>query len=462
MRNSRNKKMIIVLGIFIILLLLIAIYLAYFQIFKSDFYASHDFNTRNNVDESQVLRGTIRDRDGNALTYTERDEAGNNVRINKYSYMYSPIIGYTSPNLGKTGLEAKYNRKLLNIPENYDVISQLEDMYSKSEKGQDIYLTIDNEIQEYLFDLMEGYTGAAVVINPKNGDVLAMVSRPTFNLNKYEEYWDSYINSQEAVLLNRATQGIYTPGSVFKIISSVALLENNVDLEYDDKGSTTIDGYTINNYLHQAHGPIGLREALMTSSNSYFSDKSKELNNEQYKKVLRDFMIGEDYSFDLPRSMARIPFNKKLTTLEKAVSAFGQGETLVTPLDMANVVSALANDGVLMKPRLVYKTSREGKETLLEEEKLSTALEPGINAKMVDYLISTAKDNNATLNNGVVLAGKSGTAEVGDTTNLWYTGFTHDEDKKYAIAVVVENTNSDNGHVAKQIFVKTMNYLYNR
>lgn len=462
MRNSRNKKMIIVLALFIILLLLIAIYMGYFQMFKSEFYSTHSFNTRNSVDESMILRGTIRDKDGNALAYSKKDEKGNSYRINNYNYMYSPIIGYSSPNLGKTGIEAKYNNKLLNIPDNYDIISQIEDMYKKSDKGQDIFLTVDSDTQAFMYGLLKGYKGAITVVDPKTGNIIAMASRPTFNLNTFEDDWDSLINSEDGVLTNRATQGMYAPGSVFKVVSAITMLENDVEQSYVDSGKTTIDGYTISNYKNRDYGEITLREALMFSSNVYFADKSKELENQDFAKVLADFKIGQQYKFDLPRSIARIPFNNNIDELEKAVSAFGQGETLVTPLDMVNVVSAIANDGVLMKPRIVSKSLRNDKEVEYDLEELGRAVDPAINKQIISYLESTAKRNKLTLSNGQTLAGKTGTAEVADTTNLWYIGFGPTEEPKYAISIVLEDTGLENGHIAMKMFEEAMNYLISK
>lgn len=462
MNKSRNRKMTLVLALLIVMLLIVALYLVYFQLFKRSFYADHSYNARNWIDETKILRGTIRDRDGNALTYTQKDEEGNSYRVNNYNYIYSSIVGYTSAQYGKSGIEQSYNKELLDLPTDSDFVSRLEDLYKSTDRGRDVFLTIDSEIQSYMYDLLEGYKGAIVVLDPSNGDVLSMVSRPTFNVNTVDDSWNSLVNSDDSVLINRATQGLYTPGSTFKVISAISLLKKSVDLNYDDKGTTVIDGYKISNLYGRVNGQISLREALIHSSNTYFSDKSLLLDNADLLKVTNDFKLGKEYDFDISRNLARIPFNKNLNKLDKAVTAFGQGETLVTPLDMATVAATIANDGVMMKPRLVYKTLKDDKAKEIPTVELSKAVDKDINDKMVDYLTATATEGGRSLSDGTTLAGKSGTAEVENTTNLWYIGFGPSENPRYAMAVILEDTSIENGHPASDLFTKAMEYLLNR
>lgn len=462
MKKSRNRKMTLVLAILIVMLLVVALYLVYFQLFKRNFYADHSYNARNWIDETQILRGSIRDRNGEVLSYTQKDEEGNSYRINNYNYIYSSIVGYTSDQYGKSGIEQSYNKELLDLPTDSDFVSKLEDMYHKSDRGRDVYLTIDSDIQSFMYQLLEGYKGAIVVLDPSNGDVLSMVSRPTFNVNQVDEDWNNLVNSEDSLLINRATQGLYTPGSTFKVLSSIALLEKGVDLDYDDKGTTVIDGYEITNLYGRVNGEISLREALIYSSNTYFSDKSLLLDNADLLNVTNDFYLGKAYDFDISRNLSRIPFNKNINKLDKAVASFGQGTTLVTPLDMATVASAIANDGTMMKPRLVYKTLKDDKVKEIEPIELSDAVSKEINDKIVDYLTDTASEAGRILSGGTLIAGKSGTAETEDSTNLWYIGFGPSENPQYAMAIILEDTGIETGHPASELFTQAMEYLINR
>lgn len=459
MNNNKKKKILVVLVLLLISFLALALYMTYFQLFKADFYASHNFNARNWVDESRVMRGDILDREGKVLAYSQRENDKETNRYYTYDYLYSPIIGYSSKELGNTGIEQSYNQELLNITTNSDFITRLEGIYKQSDKGKDVYLTIDSKVQSYMYKLLSGYKGAIIVKDPSTGDIIAMASRPTFNVNNLKRDWDKLISSNDGVMINRASQGLYTPGSIFKVVSSIVFLENDIDLNYEDKGSTVINGYKISNYKNRAYGTIGLREALIHSSNAYFSDKSKLVSNSDYQKVISRLMIGEKYPFDLAKSDSRTYFKKNIDELEKAVTAFGQGRTMVTPLDMVNLISAVANDGVMMQPRIVSKTSLDGNDNIISEKTLSKAIDKSVNDKLKDYLEKTAKNTGVALSNGNPLAGKTGTAEVEDTTNLWYIGYGPADDPKYSIAIVLEDTGLENGHKAKEIFIKAMNYL---
>ncbi len=459
MNNNRKKKLFVVLILLLISFLAIVLYMTYFQIFKAEFYANHKFNARNWVDESRVMRGEILDRKGNTLAYSQKEKDKGIKRYYTYDYLYSPIIGYSSKELGNTGIEQSFNRELLNITTNSDFITRLEGIYKQSDKGKDVYLTIDSDIQSYMYNLLNGYRGAIIVSDPETGDIIAMVSRPTYNVNNLKKDWDKLISSNNGVMINRASQGLYTPGSIFKLVSSIVFLENDIDLDYNDEGSTVINGYKISNYKNRAYGDISLREALMHSSNAYFADKSKLVTNSDFQKVIDNLMIGGKYPFDLAKSDSRTYFSKNIDELEKAVTAFGQGKTMVTPLDMSNLISAVANDGVMMQPRIVNKTSLDGSESIISEKTLSKAIDRSINDKLKDYLESTAKSNKVVLRNGKALAGKTGTAEVEDTSNLWYIGYGPADRPKYAVTVVLEDTGLENGHKAKELFIRAMNYL---
>ena len=457
--KSRNRKMIIILTLFVALLLSTAIYMVYFQLMESSFYSNHVNNARNRINENEILRGTIYDRDGNALAYSTKDNEGQYIRINNYNYIYSSIIGYHSNRLGSTGIEGKFNNELLNRSSDKDIISKLEDIYDNNQTGNDIYLTIDSNIQSKMYELLEDNTGAIVVLDVETGKILSMVSKPTFNVNEVEINWDRYNSSENGVLTNRATQGLYTPGSTFKVITSVAMLENNINTSYDDVGETIIDGYPIQNYRNRSYGQVDLREALVHSINTYFSDKSKELTNLQFLNVTKRFMLGQEYDTDYARSLSRVPFDKNIDELEKAVTAFGQGNTLVTPLDMATVAQAIANEGVMMKPQLVDKV---GKNDNLIERKigvLSQGTSSDIANTIAEYMKDTALNAGYQLDDGGHLAGKSGTAETNDLEHSWYIGFGPYENPKYAVAVVLEHFGIQSDQSAGKIFNRAMNYL---
>lgn len=461
MKDTINRKLIILLSVITSLFLIIALYLIYFELTKANFYNAHSFNQRNYVDENTYKRGSIYDTNGKLLTESVKTEDGNK-RINTYNFIFSPIIGYSNNRFGKTGIESSMNSQLLNIIRNQDVFDKIENIAKDSQHGSDVYLTIDSNLQEYIYDQMGDKKGAVIVSDPKTGKIISMVSKPTFNLNALEENWDDYMNSDDAIMINRATQGRYEPGSIFKVISSLAFLDNNIDLNYYDKGSATIADYTVNNFSGIAYGEIDLRKALEVSSNAYFFEKSKEISNESFISTLNDFGFNKDYDLGLIRKNSLVPFKSGLSDLEKGNAAYGQGETYVVPIDMLNVINAIANNGEVYQPYLVDKIVKDSESRITEPKVLVDKINSKNAETLRDYLASAANYNGIGDNYGISIAGKTGTAENDtDFAHSWYIGMSPAEDPKYTIVVILENTGGVAIDYAAPLAEKIFYYLNN-
>lgn len=460
MKQSKNKKLIILLTIITGLFLIVALYLVYFQLFKAQDLNTNPKNARNFADESLVKRGDIYDRDGNVLATSVKTEDGYERRYT-YSYMYSNIIGYSDKNLGKSAIEAYHNSDLLNIADNKDIFTQIDSIVDDSESA-DLYLTIDDEIQSRLYEILGDNYGSIILAKPDTGEIVSMITKPSFNIQYLRENWDQYIESDNALLLNRATQGLYEPGSIFKIVTSMVFLDNNIDLTYNDTGSATIADYTVSNYNDRQYGQIGLEEALNYSSNAYFFDKSQLVTNKMFTDTLYDFGIGRSYNFPINRSESIFPFKSSLSALEKGNAAYGQGETLVKPLDMLLVAFGIANDGIVNQPYIVDKIDRNGIVQSTRNQVLSNDIDAQ-NARLLrSYLKSTADYNGFTLNNGIDLAGKTGTAETDNANRAWYLGMAPAENPEYVIIVNIEDTNQLAGAVAAPIAIEALNFVFSR
>ncbi len=462
MKNVKNKKMIILLIIILIMFLSVILYLTYFQLFKSNKLANHPYNMRNWVDENLIVRGSILDRNERVLTYSVKDSEGKSRRINEYSYMYSSIIGYNSEIYGKSGIENSYNKYLLNIYDSQNVIEKLKEMSLKNTKGNDVKLTINNDLQAYAYGLLENHKGAVVVMDPKTGEILSMVSRPTFDVNNLEENWNQLIESKDSILINRASQGLYTPGSVYKVVTATSILENKLDLDYEDKGSVVVDGYKFNNYNETAYGPISMREALIHSSNAYFIEKGMELPETKLLETSKRFFLGEDYAFDLPRSLAQITYGSKMTKTEYASSLFGQGKTLITPLDMTLVMAALGNDGIVMRPKIVSEIKDPDGDVILtnKDKELGRATSYDLAEELRDYLKSVVDYNKSIYVPGIEVGGKSGTAENSTgKTHSWYTAMMPIENPEYVVTVLLESEGDTGSQASAPIANKILNFI---
>lgn len=465
-KTKRSSKEIfrikMAISFFSVCFICLIIYLSYFQIFKAKKIADNPYNQRLTAYEKDITRGRFLDRNGELLAVNSIDDQGNTFRFYHYPRIYCHVLGYNHVQYGKYGLERSLNNTLLNIQDSTP-INQIKSWIEQNNKGNDVELTIDTGLQTFAYNLLEGHKGAIVAMNPSNGKIYCMVSRPGFDPNTLESNWNELIEAENSPLLNRATQGLYTPGSVFKVITAAAVIETpTVSQEYNDTGEYTIEGYTIRNYGEKVYGEIGMKEALMYSVNTYFADLGIRMGREALNTMCEKFYFGDRIPFELPTSTSISGFSKESSKQEIAAASFGQGKTLVTPLNMALVTSTIANGGTMPAPILVNRVlSFEG--NVLKETKpyaLRRVLTPETAKHLTAYMTDTVAAGSLAAIQGVNVAGKSGTAEVGeDTTNAWFISFAPSDNPKVAVAVVLEEDGTHGADTAAPIAGEIMKYV---
>lgn len=466
--NLESKRIIRVLVVFSALFISLILYLSYFQIFKSEKILEHSFNKRNFIGEEKILRGKISDRNGEVLAFSEKEDEIQTRNYPKGS-RYAHIIGYSYREYGKSSLESTYNKELLDLKESNPIDELKEILESGNEQfGNDLTLTIDDRLQKKAYELLGEEKGSIVLMNPKTGEVYAMASNPGFNPENLKEEWGNLVESEDSVLLNRATMGLYTPGSVFKVITATGSLKDpDIDKQFNCEGSYTVDGYTLSDYGKASHGNIDLREALVKSCNVSFAKTGVQLGRDSLRDIAELYMLNKSVPFDL--QTAKSQFSKeKMDDAELSATSIGQGKTLVTPLNMALVASAIANDGEMVKPLLVKEViDHEGKVLRKNTTKIiSTVSTPEQAAElksMMAEVVERGTGKNASISN-VNVAGKTGTAEnETDKAHAWFIGFAPVEEPKVAIAVVLENNGSTGGTaaapIARDLFKEALNRL---
>ena len=463
MRRSK-RRIVFLLMLILALLFGLILYLTYFQIFEAPEYRESSINMRNWIDETQFGRGVFYDRNGHEIVVREKNEDGAYSRYSQHPNMYSHVIGYNSPQYGKSGLESTYNAYLLNIQDN--PIAKLRGQILDQGVGNDIYLSLDHDLQYLAYTALEGHKGAIVAMNPKTGEILAMVSMPGFNVNSIDEDWNDLIEDEDSPLYNRATMGLYPPGSTMKAVSGFTFFETGIDLSYNDQGETTINGFTYSNYDYASYGQIGLREALIHSSNVYFADKSTDISGDDFLQTASRFYFNRSIPFDLGTSPSRAEYMEGMDINEKASNSFGQGRVLASPLQMAMVYSSIANGGVMMKPYLVESIkSISGRSVYrAESEALSRVSEPDYVERMKAYLIDTMEENDSSARvEGYIVAGKTGTAEnESGLSHAWYCGFAPAEDPQIALAIILESEGVTGGEGAAPIAGELFDYWLNQ
>ena len=457
-----NKKIVSILILLSVMFLSLIGYLTYIELFQSDKLVNNPYNQRQWDDENGIVRGDILDADGLKLAYTE-----DGVRNYPYKGLYAHIIGYNSRTYGRINLESTYNDELLGKTGLGNLIG------ATAKRGYDVNLTIDHDLQKYAYNLLGKNNGSVVAINPKTGAILCMASKPDFDPNDEQliKNWNVIAESKEAPFVSRATSGLYAPGSTFKILTTLAAIDNGYEEEkYVDEGTVEIGGSVFENHNNKAYGEIDLTRGFSVSSNVVFCTLGAKLGGNKLCDVAEDFGFNKKFDFDIPYNTSVFP--KDETNKEKSAAlAIGQGDIQATPLQMALVTSGIANGGIIMKPHIVSSITNEDGEIVKETKpvKLYNAVNSVDADKVADMMVETVKSGtgtNASLY-GIQVAGKTGTAENEVTVinnngeHTWFVGFAPADDPEIAVVVMMEYSGGTGGGncapIARNIMQKYLN-----
>lgn len=468
-KNVRN-----VMVIFLFCFVALISYIAYFQVFKSTDIANDSGNKRLWAKRNEILRGTIYDREGSPLTTSTKVDEYTQDRGYTYGDLYVHALGYIDERYGLTGLEEEFDGELSkysglsnsfrNFINDFDLKKAFENR-DEEKIGNGIITTLDHDLQQIAYDALGDEKGAVVALNPKTGEILAMVSKPTYDPSNLEQAMEDANTGVDldSKLLNRAIYGIYPPGSVFKTVTLAAALEKDptiVDRTFVDEGKITFkDGMELNNYMKQAHGNLSLQQAYRVSSNVVFGTLAMELGNDYLKEVAERFGFNSRIpGIGLSISQSNFP---KLDSSELgniAQSGIGQGAVTTTPMQMAIVAATVANDGVLMEPKLVNKIVDKDGNTVknIDDKALKTDVISKDIANTVKEYMGYLVSNNLhrwPYFEGTNAGGKTGTADYmidGEEAipHGWFISLAPIDDPQIAVAVIVENGENGAGSAA--------------
>jgi peptidoglycan glycosyltransferase len=394
------------------------------------------------------------------------------LRTYTHGKLYAPVTGYYSTIFGAHGLEGTKNDLLAGTANQlfYRHISDL--LTGKEPTGAQVELTINPKAQQVAWDELGDQRGAVVALDPKTGDILAMVSKPSFDPNLLATHnradavaASKKLNADEDdPLINRAIGGnLYPPGSTFKIITSAAALANGYELDSELDGPASLDlPQTTKNLDNDDDEPCGpnnkttLLHALEISCNTAYASLGMKLGQQTMLEQAEKFGFNKDLSIPLQVTPSKFP--AELNQPQLAQSSIGQFEDRVTPLQMAMVSAGIANDGVVMRPNLVRRVVSD-QASIIEErkpQKLSEAVTQDVAEKlttMMEAVVTNGTGSRAQID-GVKVAGKTGTAQhaAGAAPHAWFTCFAPADDPKIAVAVVVE----DGGKLGSEAFGGTV------
>lgn len=461
-KKLRNKELASVTYFFVSLFFVMMGYIVYFNVVKSKDMINSPYNVRLDSMSDRVIRGKILDQDKNVLAETIVADDGSETRNYPYGEVYGHVVGYDA--LGKSGLESTENFDLLTSNAFFaeKIVKEL-----KEEKniGNNIVTTLNTDVQKAAYNALGNYKGAVVALDAGTGKVVAMVSKPTYNPNSIVDDWDWLISDEESRLLNRATQGAYAPGSVFKVVTALAYIRENDSYEnytYDCAGSITEGETTIHCAKNRAHGEENLGQSFAYSCNSSFVNIGLGLDLRAYKDTAEDLLFNSKLPNLLPYTQSKFQLTKDSSDSEIMMTAMGQGKTLVSPYHMALISAAIANGGILMKPYLVDRVENYTG-TVVEKnlpEKYGKMLSSEEAAQLKQYMSEVVSYGTGTALNGAEysVAGKTGTAEYSsdkEKSHSWFTGFSNVDNPELVISVVVEsadNSGMSAVSVAKKVF----------
>lgn len=450
--------------IFVFLFALLIGRVIFLNVFEAEDLRNNINNTKADSNSENVIRGDIRTLDGTVLATTLVDENGNQTRSYPYDNIFAHVVGYASN--GKSGLEAEENYALMT---SHSSLLQQIRAQENGEKvqGDKVITTLDEKLQQTAYYALGSYSGAIVVMEPDTGKILAMVSKPDFNPNTIGIEWENLVSDSSASsLLNRATQGLYPPGSTFKMVTTLAYLrahpEDFSGFSWNCEGALTEGDVRITCYGDQIHGLEDLGGAFANSCNTAFAAIGLELDNSRFRDTAEDFLFNHALPTTMQHSQSVFRLTKDSSSGEQMTTAIGQGDTLVTPLHMALITSTIANGGIMMRPYCVdHIESNDG--TIVKQnepeiyKKILTPDEAGV---IAGYMARTVEGGTAAAlsGSGYTVAGKTGSAEYekdGVTgTHSWFCGFAQTTEPHIAIAVIAEDGGTGSATavpIAKQI-----------
>ena len=443
--------------------------MVYFNVVKADDIINSPYNKRQSILAEKITRGSIISSDGNVIATTVTDDEGNDVRYYPYNNLFAHITGYI--NNGGYGLES--NAGYYMLTSNQNLFEQIgNDLSGQKNQGDNVITTLDSGLQQAAYDALGSDRGAVIITEPSTGKILAMVSKPDFNPNTLEAQWSEITaENSDSVLVNRATQGLYPPGSTFKILTLLEYIRENPDTykdySYECTSSIEVAGKSISCSHQTAHGVQDTKLSFANSCNTSFINMGLSLNIDSYRKTAEELLFNSELPLTMEYNKSKFVLNDESSEWDIAQTSFGQGETLITPMHLAIIVSSIANDGVLYTPYVMESVESVNGVTIKsfkpeEYGSLMTKEEAAILKEDMEAVVTTSFDWLFT-DDSYQIAGKSGTAQYGTQgyEHSFFTSYSPVDDPQICVTVLIEGgeqRTQSGAEAAKKIY----DYYYSR
>lgn len=464
-QSRRGNKQIMILTYAVsIVFVCMAGYFVYFMVAQSQKVINNPYNKRQEVLAKKVQKGEILSADGKILAKTETDKNGNDQRSYPYDDMFCHVVGRTENSM--TGIERNQCYPLLTSHSN--PLKQLSNtLRGEKSKGDTVVTTLNYKLQKAAYDALGSQKGAVVALEPSTGKVLAMVSKPAYDPNRVKQDWKSLIqdSNEDSALVNRATQGLYPPGSTFKMLTAIEYMQENPDsyqkFRYNCKGSDSFSGNVINCYGREQHGRLNLKTAFAKSCNGAFAKIGTMLNIKSFRSLVEKFRFNKSLSVDFEYNKSKFALNEKSDMGELTQTVIGQGKTMITPLENAMITATIANGGKMMTPFVVDHIENDAGQTVTQNESTSQGkiIDEWVAQKMTQYMkaVVSGGTGSALSDLSYQAAGKTGSAEFDSegTSHAWFVGFAPANQPQLVVSVVVEGAGTGSQYavpIAKRMF----------
>jgi len=449
---------------------------AYWQIWAASGLAARQDNARLVYRQLEIKRGVIYASNGRTVLADNVQRRKNGLTIYLRRYPMGPLfghpVGYNTIGSGRSGLELSENDYLTSSNANLStVLGNLGDrLQGQTVTGNNLVTSLSVPAQRAALAGLAGHSGAVVAIEPSTGRVLAMASTPTYNPNTVASNFTKLNSaSRGSPLLNRATQGLYAPGSTFKVVTATAALESGKytpQTTIDGHGSclSNVQGQPLCNAGGESAGVVSLTDALTFSYNTVFAQVGAKVGVSRMYSTMEGFGFFTDPPLDYPSDemnpsglYSRGHLLRRSAPVDIARVAIGQERLGVTPMQMAEVAATVANHGVRMRPSLVDRVTAPdgGTVTQTRPEQLQRVMSPTTASELTDMMRRVVEEGTGQEANlgSLSVAGKTGTAETGVTglNTAWFIAFAPAEQPRIAIAVVIERTPEFGGTVSAPI-----------
>ena len=476
-----NRPILALYGLLVVLFALLVVFTSRWTIFQADALNGNALNHRPLLESLRIPRGAIRADDGTLLARSRQVGSGD---LRTYTRVYPPasspfahVLGYSFARTGQAGLERERNDELTG--KDNGVKTLLDQLTGKQQVGNDLATTLDPKAQKVALSALAGRKGAVVALDPRSGAVKVMASYPGYAPSSLRSpsAKHSLDSDPASPMFNRATQSAYAPGSTFKVVTAIAALDSGQytpDSSLSGKSPIKISGVPLANFNGEQFGVINLTTALTHSVNTVWAQVAVKLGQSRMASTMEKLGFDHDPPLDYPSSQMRPSGEYKNGRLLSPLSRFvdvgrmgiGQDKLQVTPMQMAMVTAAVANHGELMRPHITDRVidrdgrtvTRIGDKVESRAMKASTAQQVG---QMMTQVVREGTGTAAALQ-GIDVAGKTGTAEVGScpTGNLVsFIGFAPADHPRAAVAVTVECAPGQGGTVAAPIAKQVLEAL---